>query len=1035
MKKILLLIIANAALLFNINAKVYHGGDLRISSQAEIDTFNYTEVEGNLFIEEAVPGTITNLHGLRSLTKISPGAPGEYSYDGALVIQLNTALKNLDGLENLRSVVTIEMNGNAIENINGLSGITLAQDIGIGNNHHLKNLDGFSNLDSVSSYFSIMYNDSLESLEGLSGMLSALRVEIAGNPLLESLKGLDNLRSTEVLMINDNVNLKNVDGLAGLISIGRKNLTPYYPGLYISGNPSLQNLDGLSNLTYIYPLIEITDNASLTSVRGLINVSSSPKTITISGNNTLPDIDGLNNIKALTGFEDTYRDGTFIISDNPMLKNIDGLSGIESVIRGDISNNSSLENIDGLSGLRKIRTLTIRNNDVLRDVDGLSNLTDTVYTIQMLDNTRLVQFCGLYNLLTEGYLYSLILENNGANPTREEIIADCSPLDRSFIMVMPDKPARNSDDPSGGGMFILNNTHDTLKFYISLCNLNGNVTEAHIHNAVKDSAGPVIKDITESFSGGSAAGIWTSSDASPLTPALINELLGGNLYVDVQTASIGEGEFRGQITSEDITLYADLSGDQEVPPVDTDAKGSGTFLLSGDGKSLKYHIIYENLSSPFTGAHFHKARAGSPGPVVRPIDFDGNSASGAWTQTDDQPLTPSLVADLLGCADLYVNIHSADYPDGELRGQILRQRIADDFPYMTFWAVNDADADGTVGSLFYYTLSEVHYFRNKEGNIEGIGRKDIEDLTIADDGTIYLVNNFHTSKIYRVNPDQFDKDSTTPVRAEYVGDTKLPAGALPEEIASLSFIDGTLYGIGKETKILYSINTGDGSVTKLSELNADEFRTDGLVRGADSVVYLLKTVLHGPSEIWKFDDFPDGDISFITAVQGSGKLESIAAHPNGNLYAADEHNLFEINLSEGTIGILDDYSLDIEGMAFNYRTEMFKPVQAVRKFRIIGTLTDVSEEESKPVAYDLSRNYPNPFNPSTLINYSIPEEVLVRVDIFNALGEFVRTLVNEVKTAGTYQVTFDAEGLPSGVYICRFKAGSFERSNKIMLMK
>jgi hypothetical protein len=88
-----------------------------------------------------------------------------------------------------------------------------------------------------------------------------------------------------------------------------------------------------------------------------------------------------------------------------------------------------------------------------------------------------------------------------------------------------------------------------------------------------------------------------------------------------------------------------------------------------------------------------------------------------------------------------------------------------------------------------------------------------------------------------------------------------------------------------------------------------------------------------------------------------------------------------------------------------------------------------------PKEYRLGQNYPNPFNPTTTISYSIPREGLVTIIIYNAIGEEVTILVNEVKQVGTYDVSFDATALPSGIYFYRLQVGSFVKTKKMVLMK
>ena len=88
-----------------------------------------------------------------------------------------------------------------------------------------------------------------------------------------------------------------------------------------------------------------------------------------------------------------------------------------------------------------------------------------------------------------------------------------------------------------------------------------------------------------------------------------------------------------------------------------------------------------------------------------------------------------------------------------------------------------------------------------------------------------------------------------------------------------------------------------------------------------------------------------------------------------------------------------------------------------------------------PDKFSLSQNYPNPFNPSTTINYLIPTKELVVLKVYDILGKEVATLVNEVKQAGNYTVTFNASSLPSGTYFYRLEAGDNLGVKKMILLK
>ncbi len=103
-----------------------------------------------------------------------------------------------------------------------------------------------------------------------------------------------------------------------------------------------------------------------------------------------------------------------------------------------------------------------------------------------------------------------------------------------------------------------------------------------------------------------------------------------------------------------------------------------------------------------------------------------------------------------------------------------------------------------------------------------------------------------------------------------------------------------------------------------------------------------------------------------------------------------------------------------------------------------GTFTyseELNVEVELPIEYSLEQNYPNPFNPSTTIKYSIPEEGIVKLAVYNMLGEEVATIVNASQKAGRYEVNFNATGLSSGVYVYRIEAANFTASKKLMLMK
>lgn len=106
-----------------------------------------------------------------------------------------------------------------------------------------------------------------------------------------------------------------------------------------------------------------------------------------------------------------------------------------------------------------------------------------------------------------------------------------------------------------------------------------------------------------------------------------------------------------------------------------------------------------------------------------------------------------------------------------------------------------------------------------------------------------------------------------------------------------------------------------------------------------------------------------------------------------------------------------------------------------RLFKFVNNTVGVKELEELPTGYTLSQNYPNPFNPTTNIKFSIPETGFVSLKVYNTLGQEVATLVNEVKSTGTYQVDFNASNLASGMYVYTLTTGNVNISKKMILMK
>ncbi len=103
--------------------------------------------------------------------------------------------------------------------------------------------------------------------------------------------------------------------------------------------------------------------------------------------------------------------------------------------------------------------------------------------------------------------------------------------------------------------------------------------------------------------------------------------------------------------------------------------------------------------------------------------------------------------------------------------------------------------------------------------------------------------------------------------------------------------------------------------------------------------------------------------------------------------------------------------------------------------KITDLAVGVKESNNLPNEFSLSQNYPNPFNPTTNIKYSVPSNEYVSMKVYDLLGKEVAVLVNEQKSEGNYEVTFNARNLSSGVYFYELKAGSYSAIKKLLLIK
>lgn len=225
-------------------------------------------------------------------------------------------------------------------------------------------------------------------------------------------------------------------------------------------------------------------------------------------------------------------------------------------------------------------------------------------------------------------------------------------------------------------------------------------TEAHIQQAPAGLNGPIVFPLTESARG---SGIWTTR--AVLTDAQLNAFRAGDFYFNVRSINFAEGEIRGQILSQQpgttpatatrpvntstgttsvgaglnpfvtssATFLTALRGSQEVPPTASTALGSATVLVNPVNRQMTAGVTTSGIAG--TAAHIHEAAPGVNGPILIPL-AESVTGSGIWTAS---AILTEAQFTALQAGNLYFNVHSAAFPNGEIRGQILPQTISLEF--------------------------------------------------------------------------------------------------------------------------------------------------------------------------------------------------------------------------------------------------------------------------------------------------------------------------------------------------------------------
>lgn len=322
------------------------------------------------------------------------------------------------------------------------------------------------------------------------------------------------------------------------------------------------------------------------------------------------------------------------------------------------------------------------------------------------------------------------------------------------------------------------------------------------------------------------------------------------------------------------------------------------------------------------------------------------------------------------------------------------------------------------------------------GDFNGWGRTDLVPSTLNED--IYISD--------MPFPDTLDVGDTIKYKFFYTpntwegGNDKIyvitqadyDAG---EALIARPFNDGTLQTVTNQaTDVLFQVDV-NGAV---SAINNQPFTVINTVHIAGGTA-----PLQWPSLGW-----PNGEINLMIELNDDGNDGDKVAGDNifSTTVTFPAYTVFPMSYKFG-INYGDDANNqggndNENAIGANHEIALFSAAwfcETLDTFGIMGYkdfVTDVEPaNQLTPSDFSLDQNYPNPFNPSTTINFSVPVEAFVTLDVYNAIGQKVASLVNEAKSAGNYKVDFNASNLTSGIYFYKINAGNFTETKKMILMK
>ena len=551
---------------------------------------------------------------------------------------------------------------------------------------------------------------------------------------------------------------------------------------------------------------------------------------------------------------------------------------------------------------------------------------------------------------------------------------------------------------------------------------------AHIHVGYVGADGGVVFVLDANLDADMRGGTFDAGgNTFELEPDEIATLEERRYYVNIHTEMFPAGEIRGQLVpAADQVFRVNLTGNNETPPILT--SGHGALILELNDNEITLSGSFSDLSSEYTASHIHLGFAGQAGGVEVGLDatLDDDEMSGVYEAANNTYTLTESQIDMLLNRELYLNIHSENFPPGEIRGQLL----------------------GEAHSYFYGNLDGLNeiingspVITNAAGGIvvEQTGRRLIISGSFDDLSSDLAVGIGGGAHLHAGGPDE-----TGGVEIPLIVTTNddLQNGIFnpADNTFEMDEDTETLLNEGRLYANIHSENYQPGEIRGQLLLDPHFFPT----------VSEIQTPEDGSTIILEGD--PDSDLSFtwseaidprdnkvvyIWQVGSDEEFDSLLVNLNVGNAAMANFTVGEVDSILAHAGVEEGDSITVyhRAISSNGSLNITGPSASVDLIR--GTITSVDEDQRTiPDKLVLHQNYPNPFNPSTVITFELPEQEVVTLTIFDLLGREVATLIdNEAMEAGSYNVEFTAGNLSSGHYFYTLSTETSAITKQMLFIK